>query len=106
MSHTANTCIEIRLFKALNTNSWTIVSLIDPLFPASRRIILERESQHYSNQEIVSGYLPIFLTVMLKCIIWFPHTLIQQVKKGRKIITLFGSPYQLSALSLAFKKGP
>lgn len=47
MSHRANMSIEIRLFKALKTNSWRVVSLIDMIFPASSRIILERDRQCY-----------------------------------------------------------
>lgn len=81
MSPRANTSIEIRLFKALKTNSWRAVSLIDLVFPASSRIILERDRPYYrysGNPIRVSPHIP--HCHELKCVIQSPHTFRQQVK--------------------------
>lgn len=97
MSPRANTSIEIRLFKALKTNSWRAVSLIDLIFPASSRIILERDRPYYrysGNPIRVSPHIP--HCHELKCVIQSPHTFRQQVKpeKNPNPTHFYSSPCQ------------
>lgn len=89
MSHRANTSIEIRLFKAVKTNSWRAVSLIELIFPASSRIISERDRPCYSysgNPIRISPHIP--HCHELKCVIQF-HTASKTRKNPTKSIPLF-----------------
>lgn len=95
MSHRASTSIEIRLFKALQTNSWRAVSLIDLIFPASSRIISERDRPcyRYSGNPIrISPHIP--HCHELKCVIQFPPPHFQTATKTWKnpILLFFPMP--------------